>query len=77
MTRSVPASYLTMADIAALYHVSLSTARKWAAADHWERTRGRPYRYHAGDAQASYDRRHGGRTMRHLVNRYETGASGT
>jgi uncharacterized protein YjcR len=66
----MPVPYLTMADIAALYDVSLSTARKWAAADHWERTSGRPCRYHAGDAQASYDRRHAGRTMRHLVNRY-------
>jgi uncharacterized protein YjcR len=65
---SVP--YLTMADIAALYRVSQSTARKWAAADCWERTSGRPRGYHAGDAQASYDRRHAGRVARHLVKRY-------
>jgi uncharacterized protein YjcR len=66
----MPVPYLTMADIAALYDVSLSTARKWAAADHWRRTSGSPRCYHAGDAQASCDRRHAGRTMRHLVNRY-------
>jgi uncharacterized protein YjcR len=69
---SVP--YLTMADIAALYRVSPSTARKWAAADHWRRKGTRPKRYSATDVQASYDRHHAGRTMRHLVNRYGTDA---
>jgi len=64
--------YMTMADIAALYHVSTSTARKWAAADRWRRKGTRPKRYSAADAQRSYDRHHAGRTMRHLVKRYGT-----
>lgn len=64
------APYLTMADIAALYNVSPSTARKWAAADHWRRKGTRPKRYAMADAQASYDKHHGGRVARHLVNLY-------
>jgi uncharacterized protein YjcR len=73
----MPVPYLTMADIAAVYGVSPSTAGKWAAADRWRRKGTRPKRYSVADAQASYDRRHAGRTMRHLVNRYGTDASGT
>lgn len=63
---------MSMADIAALYGVSASAARKWAAADRWRRTGSRPKRYSVTDAQASYDRRRAGRTMRHLVKRYGT-----
>lgn len=63
----MPVPYLTMADIAAIYHVSPRTARRWAQHDHWRRTSGKPRRYHAGDAQASYDRHHRGRTMRHAA----------
>ena len=66
----MPAPYLPMADIAALYGVSPRTARQWAAADRWRRKGTRPKRYSAADAQASYDRHHAGRTMRHLVKRY-------
>jgi len=68
----MPVPYLPMADIAAVYGVSTSTARKWARADHWRRKGTRPKRYSAADAQASYDRHHAGRTMRHLVKRYGT-----
>jgi uncharacterized protein YjcR len=68
----MPVPYLTMADIAALYRVSQSTARKWAAADHWRRKGTPPKRYSVADAQRSYDRRRAGRTMRHLVKRYGT-----
>jgi uncharacterized protein YjcR len=62
--------YLTMADIAAVYRISPRTARRWASHDRWRRTSGKPRRYHGGDVQASYDRHHGGRVARHLVNRY-------
>ena len=68
----MPDAYLAMADIAALYRVSPSTARKWAAADHWRRKGSRPKRYSVADAQASYDKHHGGRVARHLVNLYGT-----
>lgn len=66
------APYLPMADIAAVYGVSPSTARKWAAADRWRRKGTRPVRYSAADAQASYDRHHGGRVQRHLAAKYAT-----
>jgi uncharacterized protein YjcR len=65
----MPAPYLTMADIAAIYRVHASTARRWAAEDAWRRTITTPKRYHVGDAQASYDKRHGGRIMKHLTSR--------
>lgn len=61
--------YLTMGDIAKLYHVSPRTARRWAAHDHWRRRGTRPIRYSITDAQASYDQ-HKGRTARHLTRRY-------
>lgn len=61
------ALYLTMADVARLYHVSEPTARRWAREDSWRRTTIRPVRYHASDAQRSYDKRHGGRIARHLA----------
>jgi uncharacterized protein YjcR len=66
----MPVVYLPMADLAKLYRVSPSTARKWAAADYWRRKGTRPERYHAGDAQRSFDQRHAGRTMRHLTAKY-------
>lgn len=68
----MPAAYMTMADIAAVYRVSPSTARKWAAADHWRRKDARPKRYSAIDAQRSYDKHHGGRVAAHLAGKYGT-----
>lgn len=68
----MPVAYLPMADIAAVYGVSPSTARKWAAADRWRRKGTRPKRYSVTDAQRSFDRHHGGRVARHLVNKYGT-----
>jgi uncharacterized protein YjcR len=68
----MPAGYVTMADIAALYGVSPRTARNWAAADRWRRKGTRLKRYSVTDAQASYDKRKRDRTMRHLVKRYGT-----
>jgi uncharacterized protein YjcR len=65
-----PQPYLTMADLAKLYRVHPRTARRWAAEDRWRRTGTRPVRYHLADAQQSYEQRHHGRTMRHLVNSY-------
>ena len=58
--------YMTMADIARIYRVHESTARRWAREDAWRRTTTRPLRYALADAQASRERRHTGRTMRHL-----------
>ena len=65
-----PDRYLAMADIAAAYNVTIRTARRWAAQDHWHRTMGRPVRYSLADAQASYDKRHGDRIKAHLVRQY-------
>ena len=62
-----------MADIAAVYRVHLSTARRWAREDAWRRTGGKPMAYHVGDAQASYDKRHGGRVAAYLAARYAAG----
>ena len=64
--------YLTMAGIARLYHVHEATARRWAREDDWRRTTVRPVRYSTADAQASYDKRHGGRIARALAERYGT-----
>lgn len=64
------AVYLTMADLAALYRVSVRTVRQWAHDDQWRRRGSRPKLYHAGDAQASYSKRHHGRTASHLNRRY-------
>jgi hypothetical protein len=61
------ALYLAMADIGRLYHVHQSTARRWAGEDSWRRTVTRPVRYHAGDAQASYDKRHADRIISRLA----------
>ena len=66
----MPAPYLTMADIAALYRISTRTARRWAAHDRWRRKGTRPVRYSVTDAQASYDRHHGRRPARPPVKRY-------
>jgi len=66
------APYLPMRDIAAVFGVSPSTARKWARADHWRRKGTRPKRYSATDAQRSFDKHHGGRVAAHLVKRYGT-----
>jgi uncharacterized protein YjcR len=71
------AGYLPMSDLAALYGVAPRTARGWAAADRWRRKGTRPKRYSVADAQASYDRRHAGRTARHLTARYGTEPDGT
>jgi uncharacterized protein YjcR len=68
----MPVAYLPMADLAAVYGVSPSTARKWAAADRWRRKGTRPKRYSVADAQASYDRHHGGRVAAHLAGKYGT-----
>ena len=68
----MPAPYLTMADIAAVYRVSPSTARKWAAHDHWRRTGARPVRYSLADAQQSHEQRRHGRVQRHLTAKYAT-----
>ena len=72
----MPVAYMSMADIAAVYGVSPSTARKWAQADRWRRKGSRPKRYSVADAQASYDKHHAARTVRHLVNRYGNDADG-
>lgn len=71
------ADYLQLSDIAAVYGIPLSTARKWACADHWRRKGTRPKRYSVADAAASYSRRHAGRVARHLVNKYGADARGT
>ena len=59
-----------MADIAAVYCVSPSTARKWAAADRWRRKGTRPVLYSLADAQRSFEARHHGRVVRHLLKKY-------
>lgn len=59
----MPAPYLTMRDIMAVYRIPPRTARRWAAADHWRRTGGNPRRYHGGDVQASYERHERGRLI--------------
>lgn len=53
----MPAPYLPMADLAKIYGVHPRTARRWAAADQWHRTTGKPVRYSLADAQQSYERR--------------------
>lgn len=68
----MPVPYLPMRDIAAVYGIAPSTARKWAAHDHWRRKGTRPKRYSMVDAQASYDRHHGGRVAGHLAGKYGT-----
>jgi uncharacterized protein YjcR len=72
----MPAHYLTMADVAAIYGVSPRTARRWASHDRWRRTGGKPRRYALADVQASYDRHHGGRVERHLARRYGAKSEG-
>jgi uncharacterized protein YjcR len=68
---------MTMRDLAAVYGVSPSTARKWAGTDRWRRKGTRPKRYSVADAQRSFDKHHGGRVAAHLVKRYGTeGESG-
>jgi uncharacterized protein YjcR len=47
---------MTAADLAAIYHVSLRTIRRWAAEDNWAH-RGWPHRYRATEALASYEKR--------------------
>lgn len=64
------APYLTMADIARIYAVHLRTARRWAAEDRWRTTGTRPKRWSLADAQRSYEQRHHGRVVRHLVKKY-------
>lgn len=51
-------AYATAADLARIYHVKTGTIYAWASFDGWRRTRTRPRRYHCGDAQASWDKRH-------------------
>lgn len=70
----MPAPYLTLADLARIYRVHPRTARRWAAEDRWRRTGKRPVRYSLADAQRSYEARHTGRIIRHLVARYGDGA---
>ena len=65
--------YLPMRDIAAVYGVSPSTARKWAAHDRWRRKGTRPKRYSLADADRSYSRHHAGSVTRHLARKYGTG----
>ena len=65
-----------MNDIARIYRVHPRTARRWAAADQWRRTITRPVRYAVADAQASRDRRHGGRITASLANRLSLTARG-
>ena len=66
---TMPAPYLRLADIAAIYRISPRTARRWAAHDRWRHKGTRPIRYSVTDAQRSYDRIKG-RTARHLTRRY-------
>jgi uncharacterized protein YjcR len=51
---------MTAADLAAIYHVSIRTIRRWAADDRWQRKPGRPVLYSTSDASRSYHRRHPG-----------------
>jgi uncharacterized protein YjcR len=66
----MPAPYMTMADIAAVYRISPRTARRWAAHDRWRHDDGKPRRYHGDDVLTSCNSHHGGRVARHLVKRY-------
>lgn len=50
--------YLRAADLARIFHVSRGSVYRWASEDHWRRTRTRPTRYHTGDADTSYHKRH-------------------
>ena len=63
-----PAPYLTMSDIARIYRVHISTARRWAREDAWRRTTTRPVRYALAGAQASYDKRHASHPRPHALN---------
>lgn len=66
------APYLTMADLARIYRVHESTARRWAREDAWRRTGTRPVRYSAADAQRSYEQRtRTARITRHLASLLE------
>ncbi len=47
----------TAADLAAQYHVTIRTTRRWASEDNWRRTITRPVRYSLDDADASYRKR--------------------
>lgn len=51
-------AYLTAAQLARIYHTPRPTIYRWASEDHWRRTRTRPTRYHTGDADTSYHKRH-------------------
>ena len=51
-------AYLTAAALARIYHTPRPTIYRWASEDHWRRTRTRPTRYHTGDADTSYHKRH-------------------
>lgn len=48
---------LTLAQISQLLRTPVGTLKRWAHEDEWRRVPGRPTRYHADDAQASYERR--------------------
>jgi hypothetical protein len=49
--------YLTTAELVLLLHVPKGTLWYWASHDRWPRQPGRPTRYLAAAAQASYDAR--------------------
>lgn len=62
---------MTAADLAAIYHVSIRTIRRWAAADHWQRTTTRPVRYNLHDV-ARTRRRHDALRQRQLASKLDT-----
>lgn len=79
----MPVPYLTMADICAIWHIPLRTARRRAQHDKWRRTSGRPRRYNTADVEASLGRprrntqaqaaRRAARVRKHLATRYGPG----
>lgn len=55
--------YIEAAALARIYRVKVALIWKWAERDNWRRTRTKPIRYHAGDAQDSWDKRRASRSM--------------
>jgi uncharacterized protein YjcR len=50
--------WLSITDIAAIYHVHVSTCRRWAREDTWQRKGRAPMLYSLDGAQRSYEKRH-------------------
>ncbi len=49
--------YLSAADLATLLRVPKGTIYRWASEDQWPRTKGRPVRYLASEAEHSQETR--------------------